>query len=257
MTPNPSELRPATGRPLLEPAFIAALLVILAAGAGLRYAKATGSLQILKRPAPLLKQLSDLSPDVLAPYILRDSARLPEETEQELGTKAYIQWTLENPQAPEESWERRLNVFATYYTGNPDQVPHVPEECYQQGAFGILTDDYMEFKLGAIRGDVPIRRLAFRPPSTRAAGVCVYYTFAVNGDFYAHRNAVRLRMADPRERYLYYCKIELAFFRQKGAGTTPEMDRAAERIMGQLLPELIRNHLPDTAALEKAAANAS
>lgn len=252
--PTHANDRPSAALAAAAP-FVAALGVLLAAGGYMQYGKAHGSLQILKRPAPPQRELSELRRGCLEPYAVIDSIRLPEETEAELGTKAYVQWTIEDRNAPEDSWARRASLFLTYYTGNADQVPHVPEECYVQNAFQQAADDPLRFALPRLERTIDVRRLTFSAPSGRGQNCVVYYSFCVNGDFYADRMGVRRRMAWWSEKYLYYAKIELAFQTREGRAA-PDMDRLAERLFGQVIPELVKEHLPDVKRLERQAAAA-
>lgn len=235
---------------------VAAMAVLLVAGGFLRYAKATGALSILKLPAPLVRDLSDMDRGAVRPYAVRETIRLPAEVESELGTKWYMNWALEHPIAPAESWMRHATLFVTYFTGSADQLPHVPEECYVQGAFSESKNEEITFKLPTSRQEYPVRRLAFYPPGGRGATTFVYYNFLVNGDFYTDRNAVRVRMGKPTEKYLYHSKIELAFRQIDSREPSSGMDRMAERLLGQVNEALVKDHLPDTRAMERQAAAA-
>lgn len=236
------------------PAFLAALLVLASSGTYLRYAKARGQLNILKKAAPLQRSLTDMRRDALLPYVVRDSGRLPPESEEELGTREYLEWAMEDPGAPEDSWRRAFSLFITYYTGKPDQVPHVPEECYVQGAFQKDRDDVLETHSSSSSSTVSLRRLTFLPPYRRGPRPIVYYSICVNGDFYTDRYLVRIRMGSPGERYLYYSKVEIAFRVRATdeASDLPAMDRLAEQLMGRVIPVLVREHWPDMKALERA-----
>ncbi len=231
----------------------AALAVLGTAGLYLEYAKRNNMLYITKRAAPLKAELTELRRDSLRPLVLRESTRIPEEGELELGTRAYIQWALEDPGAAEGTWQRNVNLFITYYTGNPDQVPHVPDECYYQGGFALADDTVVRLPLGDTDRTAPTRRLIFDSPQARDARIVVYYFFVVNGDFYSDRNEVRTRMIRPTEKYLYYSKIELAFRMRASQEVGPEMDAAAARLLGRLIPTLLGDHLPDVAELERQA----
>ncbi|MFO0974582.1 MAG: hypothetical protein U1A27_14250 [Phycisphaerae bacterium] len=254
MTAPPNHLR--RGAALLDAPVLAGLIVLLAAGGYLRYAKAHGQLQILKLAAPLQRPLTELSERVLAPYALQERSRLSEDSEHELGTRDYIQWIFEDATAPAGDWRRRISLFVTYYTGMADQVPHVPDECYAVGAFSQSSVQDLAFTLAGPTGApraLPVRRLVFMPPRGEGPSVIVYYTFVVNGDFYCSRDGVRSRMRRTDERYLYYSKIELSFHSLAAREATPEMDRHAEKLLGQTLDAMQHGHLPDTEAMEHAA----
>ena len=189
----------------------------------------------------------------MAPYLVRDHATLSDEMVYELGTSQYVQWALENPKARGTGWQRSASLFVTYYTGVQDQVPHVPEECYYQGNASLSASQDIEFKLPD--GEAyPVRRLRFVPPRGGGVRLFVYYTFIVNGDMVCDRNHVRTRMGRESEKYLYYSKIELCFQSLTDEEAPPDMDRMAERLLGQIIPVMLKDHIPDVAAMERQAA---
>ncbi len=228
--------------------FLAGLVALIAAGAFLHVARASGKLYLLKKPAPLIRELDQMSAACAAPYLVRDRQVLSDELISELGTRQYAQWVLENPES-RGTWQRVASMFITYYTGIQDQVPHVPEECYYQGNSSQSASQDIEFRLPDGRV-YSVRRLSFVPPRG-GTHVFVYYTFIVNGDMYCDRETVRWRMARETERYLYYSKIELCFQSPTDERPPPAMDEMAERLLGQIIPVLLKDHIPDVAALER------
>jgi len=228
--------------------FLAGLAALIGAGAFLHVARASGKLYLLKKPAPLLRELEKLPTACVSPYLVRDRTVLSDEIVSELGTHQYAQWVLENPES-RGSWQRSASMFLTYYTGIQDQVPHVPEECYYQGNSSLSGSRDIEFKLPDGR-TYPVRRLNFVPPRG-GMHLFVYYTFIVNGDMYCDRETVRWRMARETERYLYYSKIELCFQSPTDEQPPPAMDDMAARLLGQIIPVLLKDHIPDVAALER------
>ena len=72
----------------------------------------------------------------------------------------------------------------------------------------------------------------------------MYYTICVNGEFFANRLPVRLRMKDPRDTHLYYSKVEVAF---KGVTKRDDesLNRKARAILGKAIGELMRSHWPE------------
>ncbi len=233
--------------------FFAGLVTLLVAGGLLQYARASGRLYLKKEKVPLVRELDQMRTDCVAPYIVRDRTVLSDETVYELGTKQYAQWIIENPNSRGSMWQRSASMFVTYYTGVQDQVPHVPEECYYQGNASPAGSRDIDFSLPGGRV-YPVRRLSFLPPRGNGTRVFVYYTFIVNGDMVCDRNQVRSRMGRESERYLYYSKIELCFQSLADEEAPPDMDRMAERLLGQIIPVLLKDHIPDVAALERQAA---
>ena len=70
-----------------------------------------------------------------------------QEVVKELGTKDYIQWIIEDSNAPLDSSVRKCFLFITYYP-LPDKVPHVPEECYAGAGFQKITQTSVILNLG-------------------------------------------------------------------------------------------------------------
>lgn len=240
--------RPSARRGSVNAAFIAGLAVMLATGGYISYARGSGKLYLIKKAAPLQKQLDEMSTSQLQPWVLRERVPIPEEVIEELGTKLYIQWILENPLAEGPPFARSASLFVTYYTGVQDQVPHVPDECYGQSGAGQTGVNDIEFK----RPDgqkYKVRRLGFAMPRGRGFSF-VYYVFIVNGDLYCDRNDVRLRCGWPTEKHLYYSKIEISF-RSQDSEAPPEMDRTAERLLNQVISVMLKDHLPDVAAMDR------
>lgn len=229
-------------------AFIAGLGVLLVTGGYITYARSAGKLYLLKKAAPLRTPLSEMSTHAVAPWTVRERIPIPDEVIEELGTKLYIQWVLENPITDGPAWARSASLFVTYYTGVQDQVPHVPEECVGQSGAGQTETRDIEFSLPDGK-KYRVRRLGFATPRGRGYSF-IYYTFLVNGDLYCDRVDVRLRCGRPSEQYLYYSKIELSF-RSLDNEAPPEMDRTAERLLNQVISVMLKDHLPDVAAMER------
>lgn len=247
MTPDTPRLAAASGWAQV----VTALLVLVGAGGFLRYARATGKLYLVKEAAPLVRPLSDFDAARLEPFIVREKTQLPDDIVEELGTRYYIQWSLADPTGSGDAWLRTASLFVTYYTGIQDQVPHVPEECYFQGASSQQGLDDLSVRLVSQDRDIPVRRLVFVPPHGGSLRMIVYYTFIVNGDFYCDRLSVRRRMMNESERYLYYSKIELLFRIPTGDGIPSAMDDVAARLLNQSISELVKTHIPDVAAMER------
>ncbi len=220
-----------------------AVLVLGASAVAMQVARSQGVFRLLKRSLPIRKPLEDANRACVHPFRVVAAQRLPAETVEELGTSEYLNWTLATSGAAPPWQATHLSV--TYYTGVQDQVPHVPEECYYQGAFTQDTDRSFDVEMGKLGRRIPVRRLSFYPPPGRASGkVYVYYTICVNGDFYSERERVRLRMSDPRESHLYYSKVELVL---DGVSESElaAADRQAFELLDGVIVELIESHWPE------------
>ncbi len=182
-------------------------------------------------------------------------APIPDETLESLGTREYFQATLVDETKRPEDRTRCAHVIVTYYTGNPDQVPHVPEECVQAAGYTLLdgrTFDVPAAGVGAPGGAVPIRMLRFdtrrRSHTAFVAGespeLNIAYFFHASDAYATTRNEVRLRQANPFQRYAYYAKIEIHFtdeapFARNASReeTVAALGPLVERLMSILLGE--------------------
>ena len=109
-------------RVYLQPAFLTCVGVLALAGGGMSL-KTHGFGLLKKSPLPLKKSLELLGENGLGPYRVVDKSRIANsEVVKELGTEDYIQWVIEDTDAPVDSPVRRLLLFVTYYA-LPDRVP--------------------------------------------------------------------------------------------------------------------------------------
>lgn len=226
-----------------------ALFVLATSAVLMQTARARGWLVLIKKPLPLRKPLEDLDRAAIAPLLLVSSQRLAQEVVDELGTDQYINWVLKEPTGI-DSKGRMIDLAVTYYTGVVDQVPHVPEECLQQGAFTLDTDEAIEMELPGVGETISVRRQSFFPPRDLTIKTYVYYTICVNGDFYAKRNPARRRMADWSETHLYYSKVEVSF-RGRPDLEVATLDGTARTLFDRAIEELIKSHWPPRGAARK------
>ncbi len=201
-----------------------------------------------KLPLELKRPLDQLAVEKLHPYELAQSYVIPEEIETELGTKEYIQWNLVNTDLDKNDPLRLVSLFITYYTGNPDKVPHTPDVCYVGG--GGTIEDRQNLKLtiprsGAPDDQVPFRLLQIQVPGNWSGNDhrLVGYFFAVNGTYKCQRNEVRLLQNNIRDRYAYFSKIEL-FFPYAESADRDAVVSGMEAFLRVLVPVLLEDHLP-------------
>ena len=245
--------------------YVLAVVMLAASALGMQVAKSAGWFQLIKKPLPLRKALGDMDRDSVLPYEVVSSRRLPPEVVGELGTEEYLDWVLLVPEG--RVGPPRMTLSVTYYTGVQDQVPHVPEECLHQASYTQRDSHVREVELEELerldqavtdrdeqlkkrgkkpeRPDTPIKfhELSFNPPRGTGNAQYVYYTVCVNGDYYADRQRVRLRLADFREGYLYYSKVEVSF-RVGKEKNLPAVSRQAYELLDKALAELVRSHYP-------------
>lgn len=220
--------------------FAIAVVVLCGSAIKLQMAKQSGSLTMIKKAVPLLKPLHELDRRCIAPFEFAADRQLPAETVHELGTREYVDWVV---QRDYEGENYRFQLSVTYYTGVQDQLPHVPEECYNEGAFSIQDDDTEEIEMPKFGRSVDLRIQSYNPPHPTGAMTFVYYSICVNGDFYVRREFAKNRMVSPKEKYLYYSKVEVSFEGRPGSSLEVKR-RLAIELYDLVLVELRKSHWP-------------
>jgi hypothetical protein len=243
----------SVGEILRNRGFLVCLVLLLSLAGGFRaIAYKTGRRPGPKEPAPIRKPLRLLDQAKLAPYEVLQAADIKAEVLDQLGTKEYLQWTLRDTTADRNSPVSIVNLFVTYYTDNPGQVVHVPEECLFGSGYTPVGEELNQILIPALQQTVAFKVLKFE--KTTYAGResrVVMYTFHVNGVFAPEGRAVSTIMNDPRSRHGYFSKIELSF---GGADTPVPFEASVEagkRLLQKVLPILVRDHWPDWEQLER------
>jgi len=248
----------------LQPAFLICVLILAVAGSGMSIAKRKLKLVLKKEPLPLKKSLSLLDEKALAPYKVLSKMKIDyEEVIEALGTDQYIQWLLEDTEAPPDSPVRYCSLFITYYEVADKRVTHVPDECYMGAGYQRLgSGRTVTFKLNGqgLPEKLTGRYIVFKgtDPRTIPANVTfpVLYLFNVNGEYAATRAEARLIInKNLFQRYSYYCKVEWKFSnRSFGRSIYPSKEQAipaSEKLLSVLLPVLKRDHWPDWPVVEE------
>ncbi len=206
-------------------------LAVLALAAGFKEAAIERfGIVFKKQPIPLRKLLDDLDESKLAPYRVGHKSKIgnPDELKS-LGTEDYIQWELEDTGADALSPTRYCSLFITYYTGDPDRVPHVPEECFTGAGNQLLSRQAVTLALdldpAQIAGlrtnsgkpELGVRYLAFSRKNTSVwmsdLKYGVTYFFKANGRFASGRAGVRAIMGENLfGTYSYFSKVEWKFY---------------------------------------------
>lgn len=254
-------------KPYLQPSFlVCAAVLAFAAGFKETIIEKTG-MHFTKLPLELKKPLDDLDESRLTGYrVVRKSKIENHDVLESLGTDDYIQWFLEDTHADSSSPVRFCYLFITYYTGDPDQVPHVPEECVtgagdQMLARGISTLrlDVGDANISGIeiedgKCDLDVRYLTFSRKNSNIwesdFKYGVTYFFKVNGDFSSSRDGTRALMGQNLfGKYSYFSKVEWKFLGQTSSGSIyahkEEILAASEKMLSVLLPLLEDDHWPD------------
>ena len=245
-------------RNYLQPSFLISFVLLGVFAGGMSYFKAHWSIILIKKPLSLKEPFDMLDGKLLEPYKVLEKSKIDnKDVLESLGTEEYLQWFLEDTTVDTLSPVRNCSLFITYYTGSPDQVPHVPEACYMGG--GFESDEKFEVDLNVgdinmpgISGNVkiPATGLIFGQRSSEVWQTSikfpVIYFFKVNGQYKGNRTSVRIALGDLTSEYSYFSKIEIKFFNLKGL--YPEKAQAVEateKLLKVLLPVLEKNHWPE------------
>ena len=161
--------------------------------------------------------------------MVKDEAILEPAILKALGTRRYLSRVYRNT---EDAPARLVKLHLAYYTGTPDTVPHVPERCFVAGGAQPVDESTVELNLtgpayrrvedqwrvttpgnpdGAPLAENPIDATIFTFSSAGETSQQsnVIYFFSCNGHFFATPEGVRVKGFDWRDRYSYYCKIEV------------------------------------------------
>lgn len=244
----------ASSRLLNAPFLICVFMLgTMAAGLGpvTRYMK----IALRKDAIYLRAPLGTLEKAKLGPYQFRRSIALDEAVINSLGTEMYIDWLLVDSEVEDRrSPVRYAQLFVTYYTGQPDPVPHTPDACYKAGGYVTKEVDNVLLSVPNVSVSVPVRVITFEKSSIlNHDRLTVVYLFHCNGQFAARRDKVRLVVNDPFDRYAYFSKVEIVFgspSAQPRYATRAESITAAERLLSYVLPVLLEKHWPDWEAVK-------
>jgi hypothetical protein len=216
-----------------------------------------------KEAVPLKKPLAAFDREALLPeYKLHHVVPEPlsEDVVQSLGTREYISLMLVDRRKEDDNPTKVANAFITYYTGQPNMVPHVPDECYLAGGYepvGSPTIETITIEQDGVPTDVEVRVLSFRSTAKMASGLLgsqeqarvltVLYFFVCNDRYMTTRNEVRGLLSNPFERHAYYAKIEFRFFNYnfaRPASREASLD-ALPAVTEKLMNILREQHLAD------------
>lgn len=230
-----------------------------------------------KLPIPVQRPLVSL-PETLGTWqLLREDPPLSEELIEALGTRQYVSRyyfdTAGTTAGGKPTNDSVVKLHVAYYTGMPDTVPHVPERCFVAGGLIYRGKQATEIELQGSRyredttGEIvafsrlagadvllPKRRFeatqfTFAAPDAGEAEANVVYFFVANGRLLATPDQVRLLGFNPRDRYSYYCKIEIGLF---GIADKEQAVNRAASFLSAAMPEIMAC-LPDWRAVESPA----
>ena len=268
---NPGSARPLFKRVFVEasPRFYACVVLLVVTAVGMRAAAEVVGGYLSKSAVPLKKPLDwvdwqKLEPEY-EPHRIQP-APLSHEMEENLGATNYLQCYLADQRRLPSDPTRVARVSVTYNTGQPDPVPHRPEECMVASGMVLQGSSTVEMKVPY--GDkiiaIPVRILTFEMPARQTQlavpgrdnrQVIVAYFFYVNGKYMNTRTAVRTTIGSIWDRYAYYSKIELSFVDDSMSKPADRAETivATEQLLSKLMPLLWEEHFQDWDALKAGA----
>ncbi len=218
-----------------------------------RYMKVT----LAKEAIALRSSLARMDKSRLGPYRFYHQNTLESAVVDTLGTEEYIDWVLEDTTlVGTKSPLRFAHLFVTYYTGEPDAVPHTPDHCYRGSGYTPESAKNTTLHIATLTGapDIPVRTLHFvKSALFDADKIPVVYTFHCNGRFVATANGVRAAANNPLDKYAYFSKVELTFGWENAHPHYPSWENAiaaSERLFQHVLPLLVEEHWPDWQAVK-------
>jgi len=223
---------------------------------------------MFKRDVPLRKQLDLLEHPSGHWRFVRQDPPLDKAILEELGTTMYLNRTYEDTTWRGGARGRFADLHIAYYTGTPDTVPHVPQQCFKAGGLvqvdggsttlKLLGEGYRQdptvpggylhpvkdtgsgaqVRLPGV--EIPATYFTFADPRRNNQQVNVAYFFVANGRYLPSPRAVRAHGFDLRDKYSYYCKVQVTV-------GVEDKDQAIERVsslLSELMPEIM-SCLPD------------
>jgi len=236
-----------------QPAFLICALVLAAGSIGMSMTMKKLGVILKKEPLPLRKSLELLDENGLSPYeVVPPKLKIEnKEVLKSLGTDDYIQWVIEDTEAPAGSPVKRFLLFVTYYQ-LPDRVPHVPEECWTGGGYQKLRSESVALDVdpeAGFKARIPAKYLVFGPRKTSlwqsSRRIPNLYFFKVNGQYAGSREQARIALnKNLFGRSSYFCKVELVFNRGSAVPGKEAAVTASEKLLSVILPILEREHWP-------------
>jgi len=231
-----------------ERAFLVCLLFLAVSAAGVQVGAKRLGLHFVKLPLALQNPFDKLDEAKLAPYQVIRKLRIEnEDIIAELGTEDYLQWFLEDPSVAKTDPARIMMLFITYYTGDPGQVPHVPEVCYTGAGSQITDRENQKIQILDNEGEPVTIPVLVLSESRRIQGLDrsskILYFFGANGGYVSSRNGLRLRLNNWYDKYAYFSKVEVSFPNGDGMNTEAAV-KAVEKLMRKLVPILTAEHWP-------------
>lgn len=265
--------------------YIAAIAVLVLGAVGFRMLVAELNIHLMKERVELRRPL-DTIPTKLGRWerIGQDSV-FADTLIEELGTRSYLDRAYAIEGDPAKGY---VHVHIAYYTGTIDAVPHIPERCWavsgleltrnSQGVeIGIDRSEWRPYEgpvaveapyfVAEVRdpitadiewvtmplGDIAATTIEFQDPKKPEERRVGGYFFIANGRAVSSSYGVRQAAFNLRDKYAYYCKIQLT---KRGKVATPDgslldpFKADAAEILDELIPHVMRS-LPDWPTYEE------
>lgn len=272
-------------RRLLNPAFLAALAIMLIAAVGFTTAVNVLGFNLKKLEIyPEGNRRVDAMPSETKGWIrLGIDRRETAEVETTLGTTNYVSRLMQRK--TEDGTGDVIDFHAAYYTGGIDTVPHVPDRCFIGG--GMLISDnpvtlpldvdksgwvldetvpeHLKGQIYTIRTsttysdlpgrrirlpknahDIKLRVMSFQDPMRPESKLYAGYFFIANGGLVTTAEEVRLLSFDLTTKYAYFLKVQ---FTSRSAESPEAFAKKAADLLSEYLPEIVRC-VPDWVEVE-------
>jgi hypothetical protein len=263
-----SPRRPADVRRKTSPRYYACVAILLLTAVGMQLVAGISDGHFRKSALPLKRPLDALDQAKLLPeykpYRVQPPPLEPELIEN-LGTEEYLQWNLVDQQCDRADPTALVQLFITYHTGQPDLVPHNPEQCRAAAGMSLVGRGAMEVSVPGADGvehTIPVSVLEFELPRREGlvarGGVgggqrqFVAYFFYTNGRYVTSRTGVRLAVSNLWDRYAYYSKIEVSFSDPtlREFASREQTEAATRRLLPKLMPILWEDHYQSWEAIK-------
>ena len=247
----------------VQPSFLICVAILATAAASKKAAIEYLGWVLTKEALPLKQQLDLMDKSKLKPYEVTFESKIEnKDVVEQLGTEDYMQWELCDTDESKRSPVKYCSLFITYYTGNPDQVPHVPDECYTGAGNKLCSNQMVKLNVdfpdksngNSVSKELGAKYLAFENKGSDLAGsgveYSVLYFFHTNGRYTGNRNETRETLGkNLLGRYSYFSKVEWKFYgRNFGGAIFPDKEqavKASEKLLSVLLPVMEEDHWPD------------
>lgn len=256
-------------------AYVAACAVMLLGAAGFRVAVDRLNVFVVKKPVEMRAPLATIPTTLGRWRRVGEDARFGEALVEELGTANYLDRTYAIDGDPEKGL---ASLHVAYYTGAIDDVPHIPERCWDAAGLqmtrppevvGLEIDetswreeaDLINRSTGESYRSVEVRHpvtgmvervympigpvemtvTEFRPAADSRRRQMGGYFFVANGRATPSAFGVRSLAFSLTDEYAYYCKVQVTTLGTAvGEADLEQFREVASELVSELLPHLMK-----------------